>query len=161
MDWRALFLSPEGRLGRQNFWIGVLILFAANVVLGWIPLIGFLVWAMCLYASICLYSKRLHDMGKSGWLQLAPWAVMLVLMLIGMAIGGTAMMASWAMHPGGYMGPGMMNGVGWGGAGLMMGAMSLAGLIGLIFLLWVGLTPGEPGDNRYGPPPVTSTPAAA
>jgi uncharacterized membrane protein YhaH (DUF805 family) len=161
MDWRALFFSPEGRLNRQNFWIGVLIIFAANLVLGWIPLIGFLVWAVGLYASICINSKRLHDMGKSGWLQLIPIGIAVVLMVIGMAIGGTAMMASWAMHPGGYMGPGMMNGVGWGGAGLMMGAMSLAGLVGLIFLLWVGLTPGEPSDNRYGPPAATATPAPA
>jgi len=42
-----------------------------------------------------------------------------------------------------------------GGMGLMMGAGGLAMLIGLGFLLWVGLTPGEPGANKYGEPPVT------
>jgi len=160
MDWKFLFFTADGRIGRQNFWIGVLILLAVNVVLGWIPLIGWLISLVGIYCSVCLYSKRLHDMGKSGWLQLIPFGIGAVLLVIGMAVGGMAMMTGWAMHPGGAY-DGSMPAAGWAGMGVFMGLMGIAGLIGLIFLLWMGLTPGEPGDNRYGPPPVTSTPAAA
>jgi len=45
------------------------------------------VWAVSVYAGVCLYSKRLHDMGRSGWLQLIVlipvlgWLVLLYFML--------------------------------------------------------------------------------
>jgi uncharacterized membrane protein YhaH (DUF805 family) len=38
----------------------------------------------------------------------------------------------------------------------------LAVVVKLVFLLWVGLSRGDPGPNRYGPPPgeaSTSPPA--
>ena len=35
--------SFEGRLRRAHFWIGFLIIFGANVVLGWIPILGWLI----------------------------------------------------------------------------------------------------------------------
>jgi uncharacterized membrane protein YhaH (DUF805 family) len=40
MDWKSLFFSAEGRIGRQAFWIGWLMLLGAHVVAGWIPVIG-------------------------------------------------------------------------------------------------------------------------
>jgi hypothetical protein len=36
MDWKALFFSADGRIGRSAFWIGWLVLLGVNVVLGWI-----------------------------------------------------------------------------------------------------------------------------
>lgn len=157
MDWKFLFFTADGRINRQNFWIGVLILFAVSIVLGWIPLIGWLISLATIYCSVCLYSKRLHDIGKSGWLQLIPFGVAAVLMIVGFAVGGTAMMAGFAMHPDGAD----MNPAAFAGMGMMAGFMGLAGLVGLIFLLWVGLTPGEAGENRYGAPQVATTPAPA
>jgi len=157
MDWKSLFFTADGRISRQNFWIGVLIIFAANVVLGWIPLIGLVVWAVGMYASICISSKRLHDMGKSGWLQLIPFGIGAVLMVIAMVIGGAAMMTGWMMHTNSYD----MNPAAFAGVGAAAGLMGLAGLIGFIFMLWIGLTPGEAGENQYGPPPATTTPAPA
>jgi len=157
MDWKFLFFTADGRIGRQNFWIGVLILFAVGMVLGWIPLIGWLISLAAIYCWVCLYSKRLHDMGKSGWLTLIPFGIGAALMMIGFVIGGAAMMTGFAMHPNGAD----MNPAAFAGMGAFAGLMGLAGLLGFIFLLWVGLTPGEPGENRYGAPPVTSTTAAA
>ena len=40
MDWKTLFLSANGRIGRQPFWIGVAILIVAGMVLNFIPIIG-------------------------------------------------------------------------------------------------------------------------
>ena len=158
MDWRTLFLSPDGRISRQTFWIGVLILLGVNVLLGWIPLVGFFVWAVSVYCGVCINSKRLHDMGRSGWLQAVPWAVWVVAMVIGLAVGGASMMAGWA--GGAHSSNAMMMGAA-GGFGLMMVLVSLAMLVFLGFLLWVGLTPGQPEANKYGdPPPASPLPAA-
>jgi len=48
------------------------------------------------------------------------------------------------------------------GVGAASAVMGLAMLFGLAFLLWVGLTPSQPGENRFGPPaqPVTGPPPA-
>jgi uncharacterized membrane protein YhaH (DUF805 family) len=167
MDWKTLFFTADGRISRQSFWIGVLILFGANAVGHWLPFIGFIIWAVSVYCAVCLNSKRLHDIGKSGWLQAWVWGAIAVLMVVGMAVGGTAMMVGWAgggMHNGGYygnMGPGMMSGVGWGGLGLVAMTMGLSCLVWLVFILWMGLTPGEPGANKYGEPPTASPLPAA
>lgn len=150
MDWKTLFLSADGRIGRQSFWIAVLILIGANVVLSWIPLINIIAGLAVLYCSICVYSKRLHDMGKSGWLQVAP--IIAVFVLMGVAVASAGSMAAMGAFSGN---DGVATGAAVGGVGLVMGAGGLAMLIGLGFLLWVGLTPGEAGANKYGEPPVT------
>ena len=155
MDWKTLFFKADGRISRQSFWIAVLILFGANVLLSWIPLIGIVVSIVGIYAGVCVYSKRLHDMGKSGWLQLAPMVATFVLMGVGIAsMGGMAAMGAFSGNDGVAAGAAM------GGAGIVMLCLGLAFLIGVGFLLWVGLTPGEPGSNKYGEPPL-STPLPA
>ena len=40
VNWARLFLSADGRISRQTFWIAVIILFVANSVLVMIPIIG-------------------------------------------------------------------------------------------------------------------------
>jgi len=158
MDWKTLFLTADGRIGQRDFWIGFAILFVAGLVLGMIPVIGQIVGILLIYPNVCLYSKRLHDFGKSGWLQLVPMAIMFVAMVLAIFSGGAGIMAS--MGGGSAATAGAM--AGFGMAAMVMG---LAALIGLAFLLWVGLSKGDPGDNRYGPPPRQlvggSTPTAA
>jgi hypothetical protein len=39
------------------------------------------------------------------------------------------------------------------GLGIMLAFFAVAGAAKFIFLLWVGLSPGDPGENRFGPPP--------
>lgn len=142
-DWRDLFLNPNGRIAQRDFWIGFAVLFVANLVLGWLPLIGFLISLALFYAWVCVASKRLHDMGRSGWLVAIPvaLAVLAMLMATGAALGGMAT-------------AGFDGGIG------MAAGMGLAGLIGILaflaniaLVIWLGITAGEPGDNRFGPPP--------
>ena len=82
-----LFTSLQGRIGRQSFWIGIVGLIIANIVLGMImSLLGFSVefdpvtgemsgsfWAstliptlILLWPSICVIGKRFHDRNKSA-----------------------------------------------------------------------------------------------
>jgi len=49
----------------------------------------------------------------------------------------------------------------WGTVGFAAMLFGLAGLVNLIFLLWVGLGAGSLGDNRYGPTPGSWTSPAA
>jgi uncharacterized membrane protein YhaH (DUF805 family) len=70
MDWQRLFLTFDGRISRQPFWIGSLILLAVNVlvvgVLGQ-GVLGALVSLALVYPSVALGIKRWHDRNKSGW----------------------------------------------------------------------------------------------
>lgn len=142
-DWRTLFLQANGRIGQKDYWIGIGILFAANLVLSWLPFIGLLISLAGIYFGICVSSKRLHDMGKSGWLAAVPYGVTaLAVVLSAMAFVGGMAGASSGNDMGALAGMGMATSV-WG----------LAFLINLGFLIWLGVTKGDPGDNAYGPPP--------
>jgi uncharacterized membrane protein YhaH (DUF805 family) len=85
LDWKYLFLSFEGRIGRQSFWMGVLALFVVNVlativdsVLGGTGIIGLIVSLALIYPSVALSAKRWHDRDKSAW-----WMLIALVPVIG------------------------------------------------------------------------------
>jgi uncharacterized membrane protein YhaH (DUF805 family) len=149
MDWKKLFLDANGRIGQKDFWIGFLILFVANIVLNFIPVVGQIAQLVLIYAGICLMSKRLHDMGKSGWLAAVPYGLMAIAMVLTILTVFGVMAASGA---GQYGAPAAGMGA-VAAAGMAGMVMIVAGLVSLAFLLWVGLSKGNPGDNQYGPAP--------
>lgn len=143
LDWKTLFLDANGRIGQKDYWIGILILFAAGLVLGWLPLVGTLISIATIYFGVCVSSKRLHDMGRSGWLAAIPYGVTaLAVVLSAMTFVGGIMSSGYGNDYGALAGMGAAASV-WG----------LAILINLGFLIWLGITAGQPGDNVYGPPP--------
>lgn len=154
MDWKTVFFSPEGRINRQTFWIAWLVLLGVNVVAGWIPLLGFILTLVTIWCSICIHSTRLHDMGKTGWLQVIPVVAWVIAFGVLITSLGAAIMT--AVSTGGADEIVALAIAGGLGGGLL--AMLVAFLVGLGFLLWVGLTPGEPGPNRFGAPPASTTP---
>ncbi len=159
MDWQGLFLRGEGRIGRKDFWIGVLILFAIWVMSHALHLLAPLVWVLLLYPWVCVFAKRLHDFGRSGWLIAVPFAIGAAALVLALVFGGmSAMGAIFAAATGGAEPTSW--GMVFGGLGLMLAMLGVAGLVKLVFILWVGLTPGDPGPNRYGPPVVTGAAVA-
>lgn len=149
MDFKSLFFSAEGRIGRSAFWIGWLVLLGVNVVLGWIPLVGWLLSLVAIYCYVCLYSKRLHDLGKSGWLQVWPLIACIALLFGGVFMaGGPAIMAALSHADDAAVGMAAMAGM----SGMML-AFLAAFVVAFGFLLWVGLSAGQPGENRCGPAP--------
>lgn len=153
MDWKTLFFSPDGRIGRSSFWIGWLVLLGVNVVLGWIPLLGWALSLVTIYCNVCVTSKRLHDMGKSGFLQVWPMILCPVLVVGGIFMAaGPAIMAGIADADEAQVTAAVLAGVG----GMML-ALLAALLIGVGFLLWVGISNSETAENRYGPVPAAPT----
>jgi uncharacterized membrane protein YhaH (DUF805 family) len=148
MDWKSLFFTADGRIGRQAFWIGWLMLLGVHVVAGAIPLIGWALGLAAMFAAVCLYTKRLHDMGRTGWWQVLP-IVLGPVLIIGsaMTIGFGALLAE------------MTNGdAGWAalaGVGGLFVSLAIAFVVMIGFTLWVGTAEGQPGENHYGEPPLT------
>jgi uncharacterized membrane protein YhaH (DUF805 family) len=69
MDWQQLLTSFEGRISRQPFWIGSLVVVGANLVVSMLigGFIGAIVSVALIYPSVCVAIKRWHDRGKPGW----------------------------------------------------------------------------------------------
>lgn len=91
MDWKYLFTSFEGRIGRQQMWMGIIVLMVVSLVANVldmlfgtidvesrIGIIGGLFALVSIYPAVALYAKRWHDRGKSGW-----WTLILFVPLIG------------------------------------------------------------------------------
>jgi uncharacterized membrane protein YhaH (DUF805 family) len=147
IDWSALFWSMDGRIRRSHFWAAWGILFAANLLLGWIPLIGFLVSLALIWPSIAIQTKRLHDMGKTGWFQLLPYAAWIVAIIVAVsAIGFSAV-----SNPEGFEN-GDPSAV-FSALGPLAIAFVLVLLGSIGYLIWIGATEGQPGRNRFGPNP--------
>lgn len=142
IDWQRYFLSWDGRLGRQDFWLGVLILAVVGAVVSRLPFIHWLA-ILLLWPQFCIGAKRLHDIGRSAVLLVVPFGVFLVCTVIATVVGGLAGLITGAVF-------GFGAGV---GAGAVTGGliMTVSWVVSLAFLLWVGLTPGVPHDNQYGP----------
>ena len=152
MSWQSVFFSSNGRMGPKDFWIAALIL-----IVGWflslaLHLLAFVAWLVIAYAWICILSKRLHDAGRSGWLILVPVAVGCAAVIISMVIGGVAVISAIVTGGSEHLAPGSW-GLLWGSLGLAAVLFSIAGLVKLVFILWVGLSGANAGENRYGPTP--------
>ena len=149
IDWKHLFLSFEGRTRRSHFWIAWLILLGVGVVTGWIPLVGMVISLVLIWPNLAIAVKRLHDMGRPGWLVLAPVGIAIVCMLAGFVVLGAGALAAGTVDA--YdeaAGFAMMAAM---GPALLL--FAVAALVGLAFLLWIGLTDSQPGENRFGPNP--------
>ena len=147
MDWKNLFFSAEGRIGRQAFWIGWLCLLGANVVAGWVPFFGWALSLASIWCSICIHTKRLHDMGQSGWLVALPWVVSIVGIFVAIGMIGFAAIGNVAALE--REDPAAILAL----IAPVLGLFGLLTLVNLGFLLWIGLADSQRGENRFGPNP--------
>lgn len=145
-DFATAMLSFNGRLRRQHFWISWLILFGGGLVLNLIPFLNLLGIAL-LWPHLAIGVKRLHDMGKSGWLIAIPYVVMVGGWIFAfMSIGVSAFMNAQAIE---NEDPAVILST----FGPAFGIILLISLVGLGFLLWIGISDSQKGDNKYGPNP--------
>ena len=129
----------QGRASRGEFWWFYLASFVAGLVVGWIPLLG---WVAQLFVSLPLLSlgwRRMHDTGKPGW-----WS--LVLPLVGVMVTGIGTIMSIALGERDMWGD--IVGPSWP---MFLGSI----LLGIAcFGLWVYLLakPSDVRPNRYDLP---------
>lgn len=147
-DWQKLFLSFEGRIRRSHFWIGWLILLGVNVVISWIPFIN-LLGIVLIWPNLAISVKRLHDMGKTGWLIAIPWVGSVVAFFAGFAMVIAAAVANGYSEDYYEGNPAAVFAL----MGPAFGLFAIAGLLGLAFLLWIGIADSQKGENRFGPNP--------
>jgi uncharacterized membrane protein YhaH (DUF805 family) len=132
--WITLFTSPVGRISRLQFWLhGVLPIVVCGIVLGWIPLLGWLVSLALTWASICIGFKRFHDLGLPGWWSLAS---IVTLLLAAFLTAGSFFV------------------IGFGLLAKILWVVSL--LIGIAQLVFVYIRIGQDGPNQYGPDPLAA-----
>ena len=85
----------DGRAKRSEYWLFLLVHVIISIILGLIPLVldWFLVvevvYALALLVpALAVGARRLHDSGKSGWLQLIllvpliGWVIVIILMAL-------------------------------------------------------------------------------
>ena len=94
-------------------------------------------------------SGRLYELVALAQFVLAPYAIGLVLSIVGGVIFFGGIMASGMSESYIENNPAAVLGL----MGPAFGLFALAGLVGLAFLLWIGLVDSQPGENRYGPNP--------
>jgi uncharacterized membrane protein YhaH (DUF805 family) len=157
MDWKYLLLSFEGRINRKPYWLASIALgfIGAGLIIGLtfvtaaavegqlalppeiaVALLLAVIAAM-LFCSLAISVKRLHDRGKSGW-----W------MAFYYGVGGAQEAAERAGLSGTEDEPTMI-----GVALALIGAV-----VGIWYLVDLGILKGTPGPNRYGPDPLGGTP---
>ena len=143
----AMF-SFQGRLRRSHFWIGWAIVFFGYYVGSAIPFLNILVFLaapVLIWSNLAIGVKRLHDMGRSGWLIAVPWAAMTIGFIYAMVLIVMAAIndpvafedSSDPMQVLRLMAP-------------AFGVWGFTALIGVGFWLWLGIADSQPGANRYG-----------
>ena len=129
-SFNTLYVQPGGRTSRAHF-VGALLPLALAV--GWYaikgPAVNYACWGVLtlLYPAVVLHVRRLHDMGKSGWLMLPPTLLTVGAMLI------------WA----GRISLGAD----------LDAAVPLVALLAFVGVaLWGGIARGQTEANSFGPP---------
>lgn len=144
-DFQTALFSFEGRMRRSHFWVSWLICLGVGVVAGWIPFLGIVLSIGLIWPNLAITVKRLHDMGHTGWLAAIPFVANLIGTIFFFATAGVAFYANYAAME--NENPAAILAL----LGPMLGIIGILALVNLGFLLWIGLTNGQRGDNRFGP----------
>jgi len=151
MKLQKILFSFEGRIGRGTYWLAILALIVAGLVLTVAPflldsedaavlmlaLTSQFIWLLSLWPLLAVGSKRLHDRNKNGW-----WLLVFWLLPFALLVGGFGIALFDDPRTGGS---------GDFSTGLILVLASLPpSLWGIVEL---GILPGTKGPNPYGADP--------
>jgi uncharacterized membrane protein YhaH (DUF805 family) len=147
-DYNRLYLTSEGRIGRQDFWMGLVGLLVVGIVVSLIigalfgmvsfsaRLLNFILQLVFAYPAFCLMAKRFQDRDRPGsfaWIIIGLGLLVSLLGLIGLT--GDPANPNW---------------LGW--------VLNLAdAAIAIWFLIELGFLRGTQGANQYGGDPLAAT----
>ena len=100
MKLQKILFSFEGRIGRGTYWLAILAVNAALLVLSFAPfllnseeaavlmlaLASQFIWLLSLWPILAVGTKRLHDRNKNGWWLLVFWLLPFALLCGGFGI---------------------------------------------------------------------------
>jgi uncharacterized membrane protein YhaH (DUF805 family) len=140
-----VFAYLNGRSSRGEYWIGIALLILVGVGLALANISG--ASAATTFLWVMVWVRRLHDIGKSGWVILIPVGLMLVASVAAFALGGDELMNAvrYSETNSGEISE--------RGAYLFLAFVGVVVLIQGGFTIWLGAKAGEPGNNRFGAPP--------
>jgi uncharacterized membrane protein YhaH (DUF805 family) len=151
MKLQKILFSFEGRIGRGTYWLAILALIVAVLVLTIAPfllnseaaavlvlaLTSQFVWLLSLWPILAVGAKRLHDRNKNGW-----WLLVFWLLPFALFVGGFSIV---------FFDDPRTGRSGDFSTGLIVVLASLPpALWGIVEL---GILPGTKGPNRYGVDP--------
>jgi uncharacterized membrane protein YhaH (DUF805 family) len=159
MDWKWLLFGFDGRINRAKWWLVVLILVIASVIVWFVilPILGFSVWSTGSTTTAAVISlivtlifawpataamvKRLKDRDRPMWLVAVFWAptvLTLLAQVFGLAGTPQEIEGQPVMMP---------TTLGW-----VLNLLTF--VIGIWALVELGILKGTPGPNRHGPDPL-------
>ena len=75
------YFNFSGRASRAEFWW----VYLALTIIGFVPLVGIFIQLVTFIGLISLTSRRLQDVGFSGWYQLVPYSILSLLIGLSLA----------------------------------------------------------------------------
>ena len=75
------YFNFSGRASRAEFWW----VYLALTIIGFVPLVGIFIQLVTFIGLISLTSRRLKDVGFSGWYQLIPYSILSLLIGLSLA----------------------------------------------------------------------------
>lgn len=140
--WKRYF-DFKGRTSRSNFWWAILAQFIVSIIVGFLARMldtnaVSSLWSLITFIpGLSMNVRRLHDVDRSGWLILAAYVPIVLLM-----VSTTLTTASFMMNAE----------TATGGFGLATMVFFVLTMIAAIYFLILFVKKGEPGANRYGMP---------
>ena len=161
---------PMGRTRPKTFWTWLAVFAVLVVAFDWglgrhpndgaFYFWGFLIWLTMLICGVFgIYGKRLKDFGRSVlMIILAITALLVLLMVIMLGFGGAEYFAEYGQYERkATIDPAVREAINARYTERMAAAAPVVrwstGALMVAFTLWVGLSRGDPGPNRYGPAP--------
>lgn len=166
-----LLFDPRGRIEKPRFWQGIVLVTVAAIIkrgievklpelmMGPLSVLMMLATLALIYANICVYAKRFHDAGTTGWWIIAVWVgkffvVMLLFGLFGSLFLGDdgialyeAIMESWTSADDQQLAQAAQR-----FQDLLFPLVVVTYIVNaVIAALVVGGLPSEPRDNIHGP----------
>lgn len=136
-----------GRSDRQEYWISVALLVVAGVVLELLNMQAATIAVTVMW--IITWMRRLHDIGRPGWMSLLPVIIGFAIISAGLALAGPSLVNAIADMEKGNPPPNLSDRT----AYIFIAVVIAALIVQFGFTIWLGVKKGDAGNNRFGAPP--------